>query len=120
MRSGTKMVGKRTSVTRVNFQSMRSRTPIAPMIVIGCLKISLLTAAKAISTTRVSLVIREIKKPERVLLKKSIERRSMMVKIRDRMCVIALLINHYIQYVFPYADGPRTVIIDGIAKQNST
>src|SRR5438034_10321256 len=59
MRSGSKQVGKRISVTSVNFQSIRSRTVIAPTIVIGCLKISLLTAVKAICTTRVSLVMRE-------------------------------------------------------------
>ncbi len=53
---------------------------IAPTIVIGCLKISLLIAVKAIWTTRVSLVTREIKKPERILLKKSIERRTILLK----------------------------------------
>jgi hypothetical protein len=80
MRSGSKQVGKRISVTRVNFQSIRKSTVIAPTIVIGCLKISLLTTVKAICTTRVSFVMREINKPERILLKKSIERRTILLK----------------------------------------
>jgi hypothetical protein len=79
MRIGTKQVGKRTSVTTVNFQSMTKRTVIPPMTAIGCLKISLLTVVKAICIARVSLVMRDIKKPERILLKKSIEWRTILL-----------------------------------------
>src|SRR5438874_9771 len=120
MRSGSKQVGKRTSVISVNFQSIRNRTLIAPTISTGCLRISLLTAVKAICTTRVSLVIREIKKPERILLKKSIERRTILLKSWPRMSVTTLLLTHCMQYVFPYEQRLRTVIIAGIARQIRT
>ena len=46
----------------------------------GCLKTSLLTVVNAICITRVSLVMRDIKNPERALLKKSIEWRIILLK----------------------------------------
>ena len=52
---------------------------IAPMMVIGCLKTSLLTLVKAICMIRVSLVMRDIRNPDRILLKKSIELRTILL-----------------------------------------
>src|SRR5437870_441738 len=48
-------------------------------MVIGCLKTSLPTLVKAICMTRVSLVMRDIKKPDRILLKKSMEWRTILL-----------------------------------------
>ena len=70
---------------------------IAPTIGTGCLKISLLTAVKAICTTRVSLVMHEIKSPERILLKKSIEWRTILLKSWPRISVTTLLLTHCMQ-----------------------
>ena len=43
------------------------------MIATGCLKMSLLTVDDAVCIMRVSFVMRDMRKPERILLKKSIE-----------------------------------------------
>ena len=67
---------------------------IAPMTATGCLKRSLLTLVKAICMTRVLLVIHDIKKPERILLKKSIEWRTILLKSWVRISVMTLLLTH--------------------------
>jgi hypothetical protein len=97
MRSGNKQVGKRISVITVNFQSITSSTLIAPTIVIGCLKRSLPTLVKAICMTRVSLVMRDIKNPDRILLKKSIEWRTILLNSWTRISETTLLLTHCMQ-----------------------
>src|SRR5215831_7461760 len=115
MRSGNKQVGKRISVTKVNFQSITSSTIIAPMMVIGCLKTSLLTLVKAICIMRVSLVIRDIRNPDRILLKKSIEWRNNLLNSGTRIAEITLLLTHGGQEVRADEQGLRTVMIAGMA-----
>src|SRR5437867_11741694 len=97
MRRGSKHIGKRNSVTRVNFQSITRRTLIAPTIVIGCLKTSLTTVVKAICITRVLYVISDNKNPERDLLKKSIELRTILLKIWLRISATTLLLTNCLQ-----------------------
>ena len=50
------------------------------MIVMGCLNTSLLTLDTAICIPRVSLVMRDMRNPERILLKKSMECRTILLK----------------------------------------
>ena len=69
----------------MNFQSIINSTVIAPIIVTGCLNTSLLTVVKAICMLRVSLAMRDIRKPARILLKKSIEWRTILEKSSLRM-----------------------------------
>ena len=73
IRSGTRQLGKRINVTIVNFQSIHIRTAIPLMIAIGCLKRSLLTLERAVCIMRVLFVIWDMRKPDCILLKKSID-----------------------------------------------
>ena len=65
-----------------------------PTIVIGCLNRSLLTVERAACMPRVSFVMREMRKPAGVLLKKSIECRAILLKSSVRMSVTTLLLTH--------------------------
>jgi len=65
-----------------------------PITVTGCLKTSLLTVLNAACIARVSFVIREMRKPPRILLKKSIECRRIFLKSWVRMSVTTLLLTH--------------------------
>ena len=66
-------------------------------MVIGCLKTSLLTLVKAICMIRVSLVMRDIKNPDRILLKKSMEWRIILLKSWTRISETTLLLTHCMQ-----------------------
>ena len=65
------------------------------MMVIGCLNKSLLMVESAVCMPRVSLVMRDIRKPECIRLKKSIEWCSILVKSSSRMSVRARLLTQF-------------------------
>ena len=65
------------------------------MIVTGCLKTSLLTLERAVCIIRVSLVMRDMRKPERIRLKKSIEWLSILPKSWFRMSVSTLSLTQF-------------------------
>ncbi len=64
------------------------------MIVIGCLNRSLLTVESAACIIRVSFVTRDMRKPECIRLKKSIDCRTIFEKSSLRMSVTTLLLTH--------------------------
>src|SRR5207249_9501573 len=96
IRKGTMELGKRTSVARVNFQSMYRRTLTTKIIEIGCLKASLLTVLRAACIALVSLVMRDIRTPARIRLKKSIDWPAILAKSWLRMSVTTRLLTQFI------------------------
>ena len=66
-----------------------------PMIAIGCLKRSLLMLESAVCIMRVSLVICDMRKPDCILLKKSIDWRIILLKSWARMSVSTLLLTQF-------------------------
>jgi len=88
-------LGKRMRLTTVNFQSIKSSTTTAPTMVMGCLKTSLLTLASACCMLRVSLAIRDMRKPVCIRLKKSIEWRMTLAKSSLRTSFTTLLLTQF-------------------------
>jgi len=66
-------------------------------MVIGCLNRSLLTVVSAICMPRVSLVMRDMRNPACILLKNSIECRTILLKSWFRMSVTTLLLTQFMQ-----------------------
>ena len=66
------------------------------MMAIGCLNKSLLMLARAVCIIRVSLVMRDIRKPDCILLKKSIEWLSILAKSWVRMSVNTFALTHVV------------------------